>query len=491
MKRISRRDFLKTSALVSGAALLAACKPTATETPAEVPQAEAAATEEIAVEPQPAGDILAITTNFGTIEIAPEAINPLAMPTPVAAEGVFFSGGYGHAYIQYAADIFAKVHPDSSMSVEGIQGVGEKLRPRFVGGNPPDAIDNSGAGALDMGALYSEGQLTDMGPLFAALSLDTPGKTVAETLFPGSQKGGLYDGKQMALMIAYTAGGLWYSSTLFEEKGWKYPATWDEMLALCETIKTAGTAPWTYQGKYPSYVEFGVLQGQIYKKGGIQPMIDIDNLVDGAWLAPAVLDSAKELQQIVDGGYIMEGTEGLNHTESQAEWLNGKAVFIPCGNWLENEMKEVTPENFKMVMGEVPGEGHAVLAEGGEPFIVPSAAKNVLAGLEFMRCQISKDAAKYFAVEISAMMPVIGGTEGVEVSLGMASSVAVVEACGENVFPFLRYGGWYSDMGKACSAAMGELMTGRYTAEQYCEECQAAADKTKADPEITKFTRTE
>jgi hypothetical protein len=69
--------------------------------------------------------------------------------------------------------------------------------------------------------------------------------------------------------------------------------------------------------------------------------------------------------------------------------------------------------------------------------------------------------------------------------------VAVVEACGENVFPFLRYGGWYSDMGKACSAAMGELMTGRYTAEQYCEECQAAADKTKADPEITKFTRTE
>ncbi|MEZ4622746.1 MAG: hypothetical protein R2867_45610 [Caldilineaceae bacterium] len=32
------------------------------------------------------------------------------------------------------------------MSVSGIQRVGDQLRPRFIGGNPPDVIDNSGAG---------------------------------------------------------------------------------------------------------------------------------------------------------------------------------------------------------------------------------------------------------------------------------------------------------------------------------------------------------
>jgi N-acetylglucosamine transport system substrate-binding protein len=374
--------------------------------------------------------------------------------------------------------------------VEGIQGVGEKLRPRFVAGNPPDCIDNSGAGALDMGALMSEGQLSDLAELMNAPSLDSPGKTVDQTLFPGSQETGKMDGKQVSLNIAYTVGGIWYSSTLFSTKGWKYPTTWDEMMSLCETIKSSGMAPWIYQGKYPSYMEFGVLQAQIYKRGGIQPMIDIDNLVDKAWYNSAVVDSVKEMYMLAENGYIFEGVEGLNHTESQAEWLKGKAAFIPCGTWLENEMKGSIPDDFKMVLGEVPGKDHGVLAVGGEPFIVPSKAKNPIAGMELLRCLISKESAKYFAVNISAMMPVLGGTEGVTVSTGMASAIQVVADCSGKTFPFYSYGGWYSDLGTETSAQLGNMLTKKITPDQFIEACQKMADKVKADPEVTKFTRT-
>ncbi len=475
MKTLTRREFLKLSLMAGGAVALASCQPAA---PAAQPTATTAAVAEA-----PKLDL--------PFEIAPEAINPLKMPDNTKAEGIFFSGGYGHAYIQYAADLFAKVHPGSTMSVEGIQGVGEKLRPRFVGGNPPDCIDNSGAGSLDFGALMSEGQLLDLAPLFAAPSLDTPGKTVAETLFPGSQANGVMDGKQVRLEMSYTVGGIWYSSTLFTKKGWTYPATWDEMLALCEKIKTEGElAPWTYQGKYPGYMIFGVLQGQMFKRGGMKPMIDIDNLEDKAWFAPAVVDSVKEIYTLADKGYIMAGTEGLNHTESQAEWLKNKAAFIPCGTWLENEMKTSTPPDFKMVMGEVPGKGHAVLAAGGEDFIVPAKAKNPEAGLEMLRCLISKTSAKWFAENISAMMATIGGTEGANVSAGMQSAVKVVGDAGQNTFPFMSYGGWYGDMNKAVDALMGNLMTKNITPDKFIEDAQAAADKVKADPEVTKFKRT-
>jgi N-acetylglucosamine transport system substrate-binding protein len=479
MKTLTRREFIKLSLVTGSAAALAACQPAAA--PAE--PAATTAPEEGGAAEAPKLDL--------PFEIAPEAVNPLKMPDNTKAEGIFFSGGYGHAYIQYAADLFAKVHPGSSMSVEGIQGVGEKLRPRFVGGNPPDCIDNSGAGALDMGALMSEGQLLDLAPLFNAPSLDTPGKTVIETLFPGSQDNGVMDGKQVALEISYTVGGIWYSKTLFEKKGWTYPATWDEMLALCDKIKTEGEmAPWTYQGKYPSYMEFGVLQGQIFKRGGMQPMIDIDNLVDKAWYADAVYESVKEIYTLAENDYIMAGTEGLNHTESQAEWLKGKAAFIPCGTWLENEMKTTTPEGFDMVMGEVPGEGHACLAAGGEPFIVPAKGKNPEAGMELLRCLISKDSAKWFAENISAMMPVVGGTEGANVSAGMQSAVKVVADVGKNTFPFLSYGGWYTDLSTESSAKMGELLTKKITVDQFVEAVQKKADAVKADPEVTKFTRT-
>jgi N-acetylglucosamine transport system substrate-binding protein len=249
-------------------------------------------------------------------------------------------------------------------------------------------------------------------------------------------------------------------------------------------------APWTYQGKYPGYMIFGVLQGQIYKRGGMKPMINIDNLEDKAWYDNAVVDSVNEIYTLADKGYIMPGTEGLNHTESQAEWLKNKAAFIPCGTWLENEMKTSTPEGFNMVMGEVPGKGHAVLAAGGEDFIVPAKAKNPEAGLEMLRCLISKTSAKWFAENISAMMATIGGTEGANVSPGMQSAVKVVGDAGQNTYPFMSYGGWYGDMGKAIDALMGNLLTKNITPDKFIEDAQAAADKVKADPEVTKFKRT-
>ena len=325
--------------------------------------------------------------------------------------------------------------------------------------------------------------------LSVAPSLDTPGKTVAETLFPGSQDSEIYDGVQYGLNIAYSVVGIWYSGSLFEEKGWTYPATWPEMLDLCETIKADGIAPWTYQGKYPGYMEWGLLWGLVYKKAGEQPMIDIDNLVDGAWQHEAVVASAKEMYQLVENDYIMAGTEGLNHTESQAEWLKGSAVFIPCGIWLENEMKDMIPDGFDMRVDQAPGDSDACLAQGGEPFIVPSKAKNTVAGMEYLRCLVSKDSAKWFASNVSALMPVIGGTEGVQLSTGTESASAMVEKCAGNTFTWPRFGGWYNDLGTESSAKMGDLLTGRITPEEYSETIQAMADKVKADPEVTKFTR--
>jgi hypothetical protein len=65
----------------------------------------------------------------------------------------------------------------------------------------------------------------------------------------------------------------------------------------------------------------------------------------------------------------------------------------------------------------------------------------------------------------------------------------MVEKCGDQVFPGMKYGGWYSDLGKEASAMMGEMLTKRITPEQFVENVQKMADKVKADPEVTKFTR--
>lgn len=424
-------------------------------------------------------------------EVAPEAVNPLGLEPGTTVEGVFFEGGFGRSYIDNAADIFRALHPENEMTVEGIQRVQEVLQPRFIGGNPPDVIDNSGAGNIPLDALVADDQLADLAPLMAAPSLDTPGKTFAETLFPGSQDVGVFNGKQLVLNIAFTVSGIWHSQSLFEEKGWTYPQTWDEMLALCETIKTDGTSPWTYQGRYPQYMVFGVFMPLVYKVGGIETIKALDNLEDGAWTSEPVLQAATMIHQLAANEYILPGTEGLTHTESQAEWLQGNAVFIPCGTWLENEMRELTPEGFNMVIEPVPGPTadvfSSILAWPGEPYIVPKNAANVIGGMEFMRCMLSKANAQFFAKEISAIMPVFGGSEGIELSSALQSALSAAEAAGDGLFNYF-WKDWYTPLNDTTRDAMGELLTNRITPEQFVETVQEIADEVKADDDIPKYT---
>ena len=460
-KPISRRDFLKTSTALAASAVGSQLLP-----------------------------MTALADSHLPFDVAPEAMNPLGLEAGKPVEGVFFEGGFGRSYIDNAADIFRALHPENDMSVEGIQQVSEILRPRFISGNPPDVIDNSGAFHIPMDSLVADEQLADLAPLMEAPALDTPGKTFGETLFPSSQLDGVFDGRQLYLNIAYTVSGIWHSDSLFAEKGWVYPRTWAGMLDLCETIKSDGIAPWTYQGKFPQYMVFGCLMHLVHKTGGMDAIKAIDNLVDDIWKSDAVLQAVSMMHQLAANDYILPGTEGLTHTESQAEWLQGNAAFIPCGTWLENEMRELTPDGFNMVIKPVPGPDESsyesLVAWPGEPYIVPVNAANVIGGMEFMRCMLSKANAQFFAKQISAIMPVYGGSEGVELSSALTSALNAAEAA-DGGFNYLSRG-WYSDLWTGVKNATGELLTNRIGPEQFADTVQAVADEVKADDDIPKYT---
>ena len=84
------------------------------------------------------------------------------------------------------------------------------------------------------------------------VDLTEAAEDLAPTHFPSIIQSQTVNGKLVALPIFTDAPALYYRTDLLEKYGKTAPKTWDEMLALCETIKTAGIAPWTYQGKYPS-----------------------------------------------------------------------------------------------------------------------------------------------------------------------------------------------------------------------------------------------
>jgi N-acetylglucosamine transport system substrate-binding protein len=422
------------------------------------------------------------------------ADNPLGVKADAPLEVVIFKGGYGDDYAKSAEAAYTQKYPKAAIDHKGIQRVGEALQPRFVADTPPDVVDNSGAGRLDLPTLAGAGKLADLTELLDAPAWDASGKKVRDTLLPGVVEDGTLAGKVAMLNLTYTVWGVWYSKTLFAQHGWAYPKNWTEMLALCAEIKKAGLAPWTYQGKYPEYINDPLLT-MAAKAGGPDLLKAVDNLEPNAWKSEALIGAATAFADLAGQGYLMSGSEALSHTESQAAWCQGKAAFIPCGSWLEAEQKGVTPTGFDMVMGTVPALGGsdkmavtAIQAASSESFIVPAKAKNKQGGLEYLRILFSVQQAKAFAQANSTLPAVAGATDGLTLSSGLGSVRDAATAAGKEAFSY-RFRSWYAPLSKAVDDATGELVNKRLTPAAWADRIQKAADAVAKDTSVTKYTR--
>ncbi|MBL1100014.1 N-acetylglucosamine/diacetylchitobiose ABC transporter substrate-binding protein [Streptomyces coffeae] len=425
------------------------------------------------------------------------AKNPLAVNESAGLDVVIFDGGFGQQYAKDAEKEYSKAFPKTAGKVKhsATQKIQTTLQPRFNGGTPPDLIDNSGAEQMDFGTLVGKKQLTDLTPLLDAPSVDDPKKKVRDTLRPGVVEMGQFDGKQVwILYYAYTVYGVWYSKSNLEKLGVEYPETWDDMLAVCAKAKKKGIAGWTYPGKYPYYLPFS-LYPFIAKIGGADVLDAIDNLEANAWKHPAVKAAFEAYYELYRKGYILKGTPGLTHIESQTAWNQGKALFIPNGSWVENEAKKTTPKDFQMAVGAPSSLDSGdkmpfgtLWASGGEPFIVPKSAKNPEGGMELLRIMLGEKSTKNFVQQVSSLTSLNGGTEGLSLPPGLASAQEVLKKAGKNVVnPRLQ--DWYVALQKQQIGvgALGEMMAGRMTPAEAIKKIQKFADATAKDDAVKKY----
>jgi hypothetical protein len=200
------------------------------------------------------------------------------------------------------------------------------------------------------------------------------------------------------------------------------------------------------------------------------------------------------LLEVKQKGYIMQGTEGLDHIQSQTAWNQGKAAFIPSGSWLENEQKPVAPKDFLTTVAYTPLLDGAKLPvdcteiSAGEGFIVPEKAKNKAGGMEYLRLMLSKEGAGKFTELTGSPTVVKGAGEGLTLSPGAASSSALLKSGSDNNWS-TYFGSWYSTMSDPMFSIVGELVAARITADEFQKRAQKLADQTAKDPKTVKRTR--
>jgi N-acetylglucosamine transport system substrate-binding protein len=425
------------------------------------------------------------------------ADNPLGIDPKSGIEIVIFDGGLG---TKYATDIdtplYSKKWPDSKVTYSATQQISTTLKPRMNAGNPPDMIDNSGSDLMDFGAIVNANQAADLTDLFAAPSLDIPGKKVSETLVPGAIEVGSYGGKPYAVNYSFTVYGLWYNKALWTSKGWTPPTTWADFTALCDKIKAAGVTPFGFAGANASYYMVRAVMTSAAKIGTEQVLKDIDNLKAGAWQNPAVQQAAAAWGQI-GNKYIDKSFLGLRHTQVQLQQDQNKLALYPCGSWLENEMSADTPKTgYAYAVMPIPSvtasdqlPATAINAAAGEIYFAPAKAKNVQGGKEYLRTMLSKQGAQGFTNLTKSLTVVAGATEGLTLSPGLTSANDMLTKAGSNVFVGYLFDTWYKKLDDASRDAANELMFKGGDAKKFCDTMEAASQSVATDSSITKFTR--
>jgi N-acetylglucosamine transport system substrate-binding protein len=197
--------------------------------------------------------------------------------------------------------------------------------------------------------------------------------------------------------------------------------------------------------------------------------------------------------ELLEKGYFQDGALGMTHTESQVEFLQGRAAMIPCGTWLEAEMIEQIPEGFRMRMMQIPAVNPdvdpAIVGTVVNYWMVPADAKNPELGAEYLKLLFSVPNCEKWVKEKMSLTPILG-TGSVAESEALLSAVEVMENSSV-VFiePFVGWTPWYPSLGKVIDDGMAALLNRDISPKEYVDTIEAEAERIRNDERIPKYTR--
>lgn len=400
-------------------------------------------------------------------------------------EVMVFEGGYGKDFYETAATEFTE-KTGSEVKIIGDARIDQPMITRMQAANPPDLAYPGWR--FNSWKAVQDGEVEDLTEVLktSAYGSETPW---GETFNPGLMKLGQRDGKQYLMPYFFSVFGWWYDPDLFEEKGWKVPKNYAELLVLCQQIKADGMAPIIYQGQYPDYMLAGMLQPWIISAGGMQALVDCQNLEPGAWKAAPVIRAAKMMRELRDMGYFANGAGALSHTEAQAEFVNRRAAMIPCGTWLYSEMENALPEGRRMkfmlppVLVDGVGDSTALMVKV-EPWFVPSGGKNKAQAIEFFKYLTSKEKATQFVTEKGTFMAVKGSTPP-DLPEHLSSAEKVYNESSQ--LWAAQWREWYPNFYEEVGKVLTELLNGAITPEEFGDKVEGLAEKLRNDDKTAKY----
>lgn len=209
----------------------------------------------------------------------------------------------------------------------------------------------------------------------------------------------------------YTSG-VWYNKAMFEAAGIeKVPATFDELLDVCEALKASGVNPMTCDQGDGTALLVGYQLARYLGQDGVLDLINNTKWAE----VPEAKKAAEDIHTLFANGYMSEYAPA-NYPDGQNELGYGETAMLLQASWVPNEVVQNTGAEIEWgffpwpaVEGGVDGVEAAMVGAQGYAIVETSEYKQE--AFDFIKTVVTGETDLKMAQAVSSIPADTANTE--------------------------------------------------------------------------------
>lgn len=197
-----------------------------------------------------------------------------------------------------------------------------------------------------------------------------------------------YNDSLYALPLDSFIGVLMCNQELFDTYNLEVPQTMDDLYAVSKVFNENGITPIAMgeKDKWPGLFPFGAIA---LRYGGVEATTALLN-GEGNFDQEFVVQSAKELQKMVDEGVFADDCVALTNDEAIEEFKQGRAAMWYSGNWQTGSLSTESPLAGKLTIVNWPavegaaGDQNAFVGGASACLVASATSEHKKEAIEFM-----------------------------------------------------------------------------------------------------------
>lgn len=244
--------------------------------------------------------------------------------------------------------------------------------------------------------LAKEDLLEDLTPLF---------ELVKDKYNPGILDSFSYEGKIYGAPVLVSSWIMFYNIPVFEKYGLSEPKTWDELMNVCETLKSNGVTPigFTIGGGWTSFFWFQQILASNYPDAYYAICRG-----EKSWDCDEVRNTFEIWKEMIDKGYFTDPGVDLGN-DIPPMFAKGEVAMTYCGDWYTAyfdaiELKGGEDYSIFVVPPFEQGRPKTVIYEAG-PICVSKNAQNKATAKKFIEYWISDEGQRIWSEAMQFVSP--------------------------------------------------------------------------------------